>query len=241
MPVEPTMSNPSPLKPAIFWWLIATAAMIFLMAVIGAVTRLTESGLSMVEWRPLIGALPPLNEAEWQRVFSLYQQSPEFQKVNAWMDLAEFKKIFFWEWLHRLWGRAIGLVFAIPLIYFIVRKHLSGDLIWKAIALFILGGSQGVLGWYMVQSGLVDRPSVSHFRLAAHLSLAFVLYGLTVSLAVTVYQRLKNMPAQTLFKPGLITLALVTITVIWGAFVAGLDGGLIYNEWPQMGGQFMPD
>jgi len=157
-------------------WLFACAGMVFVMAVIGAITRLTESGLSMAEWRPLIGALPPLGEAEWNRVFDLYRQTPEYRFVNAGMTLDGFKTIFFWEWLHRLWGRLIGLAFALPLVWFwltgTVRDLRAGPSVtWALVGLLGLGALQGVMGWIMVQSGLVDRPSVSHYRLAAHLGL----------------------------------------------------------------------
>jgi len=175
-------------------WLFFTAFMVFCMAVIGAVTRLTESGLSMVEWRPLIGTLPPLSEAEWMRVFELYRETPEYKAKNAGMTLDEFKNIFFWEWFHRLWGRLIGVVYALPLFYFWVKKQIPQRYGWKLLIGLLLGGSQAVMGWYMVESGLVDRPAVSHFRLAAHLSLAALIFGYL----------------------------LIAITILWGAFVAGL-------------------
>ena len=152
--------------------------MVFAMAVIGAITRLTGSGLSMVEWRPLIGALPPLSEAEWQRVFDLYRETPEYRLRNAGMGLDAFKQIFFWEWFHRLWGRSIGLVFALPFAWFWMTGRIARPLLPRLAGLLVLGGLQGLLGWFMVKSGLVDRPSVSHYRLAAHLGLAVLIYGL---------------------------------------------------------------
>ena len=220
---------------AIQIWLYGCAFMVFAMAVIGAITRLTESGLSMVEWRPLIGALPPLNEAEWQRVYDLYKQSPEFEKKHFWMELGDFKKIFFWEWFHRLWGRMIGLVFAIPLAYFWIKKSIPVGWKPKLIGLFILGGAQGVMGWIMVKSGLVDRPSVSHFRLAAHLSLAALIFILLIYAGKAV-NRDRSLTYLT-DRFGLIALSTVFITLVWGAFVAGLDAGKIYNHFPMMSQQ----
>lgn len=221
-------------------WLYFTAFMVFAMAVIGAITRLTESGLSMVEWRPLIGALPPLSDAEWNRVFDLYKQTPEFIHKNNWMELADFQKIFFWEWLHRLWGRLIGLVYVLPLLWFWVKGQIPHG--YKGALLFILalGAGQGVMGWYMVMSGLVDRPDVSHFRLAAHLSLAFVIYACVLWVAFSL-RKTDHTPASfCLLRHGWVALALVSVTVIWGAFVAGLNGGLVYNTWPMMDAHWIP-
>ena len=145
------------------------------MILVGGTTRLTGSGLSMVEWRPLMGTLPPLTDAEWSRVFEIYQASPQYQTVNQWMTMSDFKQIFFWEYLHRLFGRLIGLVYFLPMLFLWFKKHLIGKQRVRAVVAFFLGGGQGVLGWYMVKSGLVDIPAVSHYRLAAHLSLAFFL------------------------------------------------------------------
>jgi len=221
-------------------WLFFTAFMVFAMAVIGAITRLTESGLSMVEWRPLIGTLPPLSEPEWQRVFDLYRETPEYQLKNAGMGLAEFKNIFFWEWFHRLWGRMIGLVYALPLIYFWVRKQIPEGFKLKLFIGLILGGMQGVMGWYMVESGLVDSPSVSHFRLAAHLSLAFVIFCYLLWLAFDLKSHKGDKTSFCLKRHGWITFGFVFITIIWGAYVAGLDAGLVYNTWPMMGPHWIP-
>ena len=221
-------------------WLFFTAFMVFAMAVIGAVTRLTESGLSMVEWRPLIGALPPLSEAEWNRVFALYQQTPEYQKINVGMELEEFKNIFFWEWFHRLWGRMIGLVYALPLAYFWISKKIPDGFKGKLIIGLVLGGLQGVMGWYMVKSGLVDRPSVSHFRLAAHLSLAYIIFAYLLWIAFDLRGNKAGNASFCLKRHGWIALAFVFTTIIWGAFVAGLDAGLIYNTWPKMGPHWIP-
>ena len=162
---------------AIVIWLIVCCGMVVAMMLIGAITRLTESGLSMVEWRPLIGAFPPISEAEWWRVFDLYRNTSEYQLENAGMSLAEFKTIFWWEYIHRLWGRLIGIAFGLPLIWFALRGYLTKPLALRLFVLFLLGGAQGVIGWWMVKSGLVDRADVSQYRLTVHLGLAFVILG----------------------------------------------------------------
>ncbi len=212
--------------------------MVLAMAVIGAVTRLTESGLSIVEWRPLMGVLPPLTEGEWRRVFDLYTQSPEYAQEHYWMELSDFKKIFFWEWLHRFWGRMIGLVYAIPLCVFWIRGHIPSGLHRRLVLLLILGGGQGMMGWYMVQSGLIDIPAVSHYRLAAHLMLAVLVFS---GLIWTILD-FKTAPVQCkgMYHGG-ISLILLLLTIMWGAFVAGLDGGMIYNTWPLMGDTLIPE
>ena len=172
-----TYQAPDANKP-IGLWLLVCCAMVLAMIVIGGLTRLTGSGLSMVEWRPFLGLLPPFSEAEWQRVFALYQTSPEFREVNAGIDLAGFKSIFWLEYIHRLWGRLIGVVFLLPLLWFLVRRQVNRPLGLKLVGLFVLGGLQGLLGWYMVRSGLVDVPEVSQYRLVAHLGLALLIYAL---------------------------------------------------------------
>lgn len=214
--------------------------MIFAMAVIGAVTRLTESGLSITEWKPVTGALPPLNEAAWQHQFDLYKQSPEYAAKHFWMELPDFKKIFFWEWLHRLWGRMIGLVYAVPLCWFLLRKQIPRQNLWKYAGLLALGAAQGFLGWFMVRSGLIDRPSVSHFRLAAHLSLALLLFSLIWWLALSLRDNIAERASSCIRAYGWACLALLSITIVWGAFVAGLDAGMIYNTFPHMGEGFIP-
>lgn len=224
----------------IAYWLFAVAAMVLSMAVIGAITRLTESGLSIVEWKPLIGALPPLSDTDWQNVFDQYQQSPEYQKKNFGMDIDEFKTIFFWEWFHRLWGRMIGAVIALPLLYFVIRRQIPKGYGLKIFGVGILVGMQGVMGWYMVKSGLVDRPSVSHYRLAAHLSLAFLIFGCLIWLALDLLGRTKEAAVFCIRRHGWSALALVCTTIIWGAFTAGLDAGLIYNTFPLMNGDLFP-
>ncbi len=233
----PSQSVPPPPYPSthpIVIWLLSVAALVFAIVVVGAITRLTNSGLSMVEWRPLIGALPPLNETEWNRVYELYQSSPQFQKTNFWMELEDFKAIFFWEWAHRLLGRFIGLAYALPLLYFWVRKQIPSGYKLKLLAMLVLGASQGLMGWYMVKSGLVDIPEVSHFRLAAHLSLAFLIFASLVWLALDIISK-RSAANKGMFACGIAVLIVYTITVFWGAFTAGLDAGLIYNQhFPMM-------
>ncbi len=231
-----TMINPKPVQN----WLFFCAFMVFTMAVIGAITRLTESGLSMVEWRPLIGTLPPLSQAEWERVFALYQETPEFQKKNSWMGIEDFKYIFFWEWFHRFWGRMIGLVYALPLAYFWIRNQIPQGYKPGLLLALLLGAAQGVMGWYMVVSGLADRPSVSHFRLAAHLGLAFVIFGYLLWMAFDLRGHAAKETSFCLKRHGWVTMAALSITIIWGAFVAGLDGGMVYNTWPLMNGHLIP-
>lgn len=223
-------------------WLALSAFMVFAMAVIGAITRLTESGLSMVEWRPLIGALPPMNEAEWQRVFDLYRETPEYKNINHGMDLSAFKEIFFWEWFHRLWGRLIGVVYAVPLFVFLMKGMIPSHMKKPLIGLLFLGGLQGVIGYVMVLSGLVDRPSVSHYRLALHLMTAWFIF---VGLVWCYYRMSPTLKmVETCFcqrRHGWVAFMFIFITMVWGAFVAGMDAGMIYNEWPSMGqGRLIP-
>jgi len=237
--LSPTLARGDSAR-AIAWWLLACAAMVFAMAVIGAITRLTGSGLSMVEWRPLIGALPPLGEAEWQRVFDLYRVTPEYRLINAGMELDAFKRIFFWEWFHRLWGRSIGVVFALPFLWFWLTGRIARPLLPRLVGLLLLGGLQGLLGWFMVKSGLVDRPSVSHYRLAAHLGLAVLIYGLLVWQAWILLTTAAPVSAPGLRRHIAISLVLAALTMLWGAFVAGLDAGLAYNTFPLMDGRLLP-
>lgn len=225
-------------------WLFICAGMVFIMVVLGGATRLTESGLSMVEWQPLT-FLPPLSDAEWTAEFENYMQHPEFQKVNSWMTVDDFKDIYWLEYIHRLWGRLIGLAFALPFLWFVATGRASGRFAWTLGGLLVLGGAQGVLGWFMVASGLVDRPDVSQYRLAAHLALAFVVYGLLIWVALGI-QADDEPPDQPDPEPVTARLALgaaltVLLVVISGAFVAGLNAGLIYNTFPLMDGQIIPD
>lgn len=225
-------------------WLLVCAAMVLAMAVIGAITRLTESGLSMVEWKPLIGILPPLSEAEWNRVFDLYKQTPEFRIYNSHMDLAGFQSIFWWEWFHRLWGQLIGFVFLIPFLRFWMQGRISPELWPKLVGLFLLGGLQGGIGWFMVKSGLVDAPNVSHYRLALHLGTAILIYALLLRTALGLLDPLPlagwRPEAAGLRRHTGWTLGLVAVTIVWGAFVAGSDAGLAYNTFPLMAGHWIP-
>jgi cytochrome c oxidase assembly protein subunit 15 len=230
---------------AVGLWLIACCAMILAMAVIGAITRLTESGLSIMEWAPIGGALPPLSEAEWQRMFALYRQIPEYQQVNAWMSLEDFKTIFWWEYIHRLWGRLIGVVFALPFFWFLLRGRLKPALIPHLIGMFLLGGLQGGLGWYMVASGFAERTDVSQYRLTAHLLLAIAIYAyiLWIALRLLAPAPEASPAADTTVLRRCVTglLCLIAVTIASGGFVAGLNAGLIYNSFPLMDGDWVPD
>jgi cytochrome c oxidase assembly protein subunit 15 len=230
---------------AISNWLFGVAVLVFLMVVVGGITRLTESGLSITEWKPVTGAIPPLTQADWQQAFALYKQTPEYLEINgpAGMTLAQFKFIFFWEWLHRLLGRLIGVAFALPLLWFAAKRAIPQGYGWKLTGLLVLGGLQGLLGWYMVMSGLVDRTDVSHFRLSAHLLLAFAIMGALVWVALDLRQLHRtgeDRPAR-LTTPALATLAILFVQLLFGAWVAGLNAGPVANDWPAMQGRFFPD
>ena len=215
-------------------WLLTGSFLIFIMVVVGGITRLTESGLSMTNFKLISDALPPMNQAEWEAAFDQYKQYPEYQKLNSHFTLEDFKGIYFWEWFHRLLGRVIGIVFIIPFLYFLFKKQLSGPTIKKSIILFVLGGFQGFLGWYMVKSGLVDNPDVSHYRLAAHLITAFLTFSYTLWVALDlIFPQRKAIDKGTrnLIRTGMLVLI---VQIIWGAFVAGLSAGLIHNHWPLM-------
>ena len=213
--------------------------LIFLMVLVGGVTRLTGSGLSITEWNLLMGTFPPMNEHEWQITFAMYQQTPQYQMVNSHYTLSEFKSIFWWEYIHRLFGRLIGLVFLIPFLFFLVKKWLSKTLIVKLLIIFVLGGLQGFFGWFMVKSGLVDNPAVSHYRLALHLVTAFLTFGFTLWVALDLLyfdSRKKHNYSKT---PWVFTV-LVLLQIIYGAFVAGLKAGFIYTTFPLMEGHLFP-
>lgn len=230
-------------KRAIVIWLIVCCGMVVAMMLIGAITRLTESGLSMVEWRPLIGAFPPVSDAEWRRVFDLYRQTSEYRLENAGMSLSEFKTIFWWEYIHRLWGRLIGIVFGLPLIWFAVRGYLTKALALRLSVLFLLGGAQGAIGWWMVKSGLVDRADVSQYRLTVHLGVAFLILG---AMLWVLLDLVTHRPATKPVSPGFrrYTAALLLLifgTALSGGLVAGLNAGYAYNDWPYMNGQLIPE
>lgn len=223
-------------------WLFVLCALVFAMVVLGGVTRLTGSGLSMADWRPIMGWLPPLEAADWQRAFDLYRQTPEFHQVNPDMDMQGFKDIFWLEYLHRLLGRLIGLAFLVPFVVFLWKGYIGRREWPKYAVMFVLGGLQGVLGWYMVASGLVDDPRVSQYRLAAHLVAAFAIYAYMfwVALSLVHGPPVPSTSPYRWFGRTAALLALVIVTVISGAFVAGLDAGLIYNTFPRMGEYWLP-
>lgn len=230
---------------AIATWLFVVAGMVLVMVVLGGLTRLTHSGLSMVEWRPVTGWLPPLTTAEWQAAFDAYRQSPEYQKVNAGMTLAGFQEIFWLEYVHRLWGRLIGVAFFVPGVWFAVRGRIDRRLAVKLAGLFVLGGLQGALGWFMVQSGLVDRPDVSQYRLAAHLGFAVLIYGAILWIAFGLWRREPDMRTAASRPAGgsrsaAALCGLIFVTIVAGAFVAGTDAGFAYNTFPLMDGDLIP-
>ncbi|RNI29127.1 COX15/CtaA family protein [Rufibacter latericius] len=235
------MNTTPPIK-ALIIWLLSGAFLILTMVVIGGITRLTGSGLSIVEWNVISGTLPPLSEAAWQIAFNKYQQFPEFQKVNFNMTLTDFKQIFWWEYLHRLLGRLIGLVFIIPFLFFQIRRQLSGWLLKRLLFILLLGMMQGAMGWFMVRSGLVDNPHVSHYRLAAHLCLALVLISTILwTVADLRLSVAKNHPPDTgLFRFSKMLLAFLFLQIVLGAFVAGLKAGFYYNTFPLMNGELYP-
>src|SRR5579863_5484104 len=225
-------------------WLFACCAMIFLMVLIGGATRLTESGLSITEWQPVRGVIPPLSDAQWQREFARYQAIPQYRAIHADMTLGAFKTIFMWEYVHRLWGRLIGLVFLVPFLWFLRRRGIPWSLAPKLGGLFVLGGLQGALGWYMVESGLEGRVEVSQYRLAAHLVAALVIYLAMLWVALDLWSsRVSGARAPAELRRALgAVLGLAFVTMIAGAFVAGLRGGLVYNTFPLMNGYLVaPD
>jgi cytochrome c oxidase assembly protein subunit 15 len=225
--------------------LLVVAAMVFAMVVVGGITRLTESGLSITEWKPVSGAIPPLTHAAWERAFSLYQATPEYREINgpAGMTLAAFRHIYWWEFAHRLLGRLIGLVFAAGLIAFAAMRAIPKGYGWKMIGLLVLGGLQGALGWYMVESGLQYRTDVSHFRLSAHLLLALAIMSALIWVALDL-RRLASTGADRpsrLAVPAAVTVAILFVQLMFGAWVAGLNAGQVAPSWPDMQGRFFPD
>jgi heme a synthase len=226
---------------AIAWWLIGVAALVFIMVVVGGLTRLTESGLSITEWKPVTGALPPMSEQHWQDEFALYKQIPQYEIMNKGMTLAEFKTIYWWEWSHRFLGRLIGVAFLVPFLWFALTGRIERAMVPRLIFLFVLGGMQGVLGWWMVMSGLVERTEVSQYRLAAHLGLATLIYGALIWTALDMFHGRSTRFLSGLAKAALALIVLVFAQTILGAFVAGIRAGLIYNTWPLMAGAFIPD
>jgi cytochrome c oxidase assembly protein subunit 15 len=217
-------------------WLFTISFLIIVMIFIGGATRLTGSGLSMVEWRPFLGFLPPLTDTEWIRIFELYKLSPEFTQINFWMGLSDFKFIFFWEYFHRVWGRLIGLFFLVPFIYFLYTKRLSGVTLFRTFLIFSLICIQGIIGWWMVKSGLNEIPTVSQYRLSIHLSMAFIILGLSFWTALDLYEG----PVKKINFLDKIPIIFISLTIIAGTFVSGMDAGLVYNSFPYMGEGIVP-
>ena len=217
-------------------WYWSGAILVFIILIIGGITRLTGSGLSMTDWKPIMGSIPPLTETQWEKAFDQYKQFPEYQQVNRGMSLSEFQFIFFWEYLHRMAGRLLGLVFIVPFGWFLIKKKFDKTQLRRALILLVLGASQALMGWYMVMSGLVDIPAVSHYRLAAHLFLAFIIFGCCAWFALDLKEKQKSpgKGAAELNKWLAAFMVLLLIQVIWGAFTAGLNAGHIYNTFPKM-------
>ena len=236
------MKNIASHNKSIALWLLIVAAMIFIMVVLGGTTRLTRSGLSIVEWRLFEGTLPPLTEAHWQELFDLYQQTPEYQKINTGMDLAGFEKIFWLEYLHRLWGRLIFFAALVPLLWFLWRGRIEKRLIPRMVAVPLLVALNGVLGWFMVASGLVDLPRVSPYRLTAHLGLAVAIYAYILWLALNLLrERPPGNAPPGLWRFGHAIVALVFLMILTGGFVAGTKAGFAFNTFPLMNGRFFPE
>jgi cytochrome c oxidase assembly protein subunit 15 len=223
-------------------WLLVIAVLIALIVIVGGLTRLTESGLSITEWRPVTGMLPPLSQGAWEAEFQKYQGTTQYALLNQGMGLAAFKAIYWWEWGHRFLGRVVGFVFLFPFVYFLVKKRITGKLAARLSVIFLLGAAQGALGWWMVQSGLADRVSVSQYRLAAHLGLAFLLFGYVLWTALEVFGAPRTERASLLrFRPYAWAItALVFFQILLGAIVAGLDAGLAFPTWPTFGGNWVP-
>lgn len=226
----------------VIYWLLTGCFLLFIMVLVGGITRLTDSGLSMSNYKLLTGTIPPLNNAEWEEAFDLYKQFPEFNAYNTHFDLEDFKAIYFWEWFHRVLGRLIGVVFLVPFLYFLITKQLSKPTIKKSIILLALGAFQGFLGWYMVKSGLVDMPDVSHYRLAAHLTTAFLTFAATLWVALDLIFPQRKPAIKPVKKWLVVGVMVLLVQIIYGAFVAGLKAGLLHNHWPMMNeGKFMHD
>lgn len=233
-----------PKQRPVFIWLILGAILIALMVVIGGITRLTHSGLSMVDWDPIMGAIPPLSEAQWQDAFEKYQQFPEYQKKNHDMELGGFKSIYFWEYLHRMWGRMMGLVFIVPFGIFLYQGRIKGDLLKRCLLILLGGALVGGIGWFMVLSGLKERPDVSHYRLAIHLLAAFSLFAYVLWTAFEIRwpgSRKRSDTPKKLLGALHLFLLLLLLQIVYGAFVAGLEAGTLFNTWPKMGDTWVPE
>ena len=229
---------------SVIYWLLSGCILLFIMVVVGGITRLTNSGHSMNNWHLVNDTFPPLTEAKWIQTFEEYKKFPEYQKINIHNDftLSDYKFIYFWEWFHRFIGRIIGLVFIIPFLYFLFKKQLSTATIKKCVVLLFMGGFQGFLGWFMVRSGLIDNPDVSHFRLALHLTFAFITFAYTLWVALDLIYPHKIQVIAPLRNLARVALVVLVIQIIYGGFVAGLNAGLVHNHWPLMSdGQFIHD
>ena len=226
---------------AVALWLALVCATIFSMIVVGGVTRLTESGLSMVDWHPIMGVIPPLNEAEWQKTFDKYKAFPQYRKVNSQMDLEGFKSIFYWEYGHRLLGRMIGVIFFVPLVVFWWLGKIEPRMKPRLVVALLLGGSQGLLGWYMVKSGLINMPRVSHYRLAAHLMLALFIFSYLFWLILDLLRTPRQHVPPYLRKIAYLLTGIVVIQIMYGAFTAGMRAGYGYNTWPKMYDKWIAD
>ncbi|RED16102.1 COX15/CtaA family protein [Parasphingopyxis lamellibrachiae] len=239
----PSPSTSAPYWPkAVAWWLLGVGALVFVMVVVGGITRLTESGLSMVRWEPISGIIPPLNAEQWQAELDAYRATPEYIQVNHGMSMAEFQAIFFWEYLHRVLGRLIGLAFALPLAWFWMKKAIPSGYHLRLVALLALGGLQGAIGWWMVASGLVDRPDVSHIRLAVHLMTALLILGGLVWTALDLFALHRNADARPARMTGfgLVVILILAVQIMLGAFTAGLEAGYAFSTWPMMGSEWFP-
>ncbi|CAA9481241.1 MAG: Heme A synthase, cytochrome oxidase biogenesis protein Cox15-CtaA [uncultured Sphingomonadaceae bacterium] len=243
-PRAPAPARPQPTaRPlALARWLLAVAGLVVAMVIVGGITRLTESGLSITEWKPVTGAIPPLNAADWEEAFALYKATPEYQQVNRGMSLGDFKFIFFWEYIHRLLGRVIGLAFALPLAWFAWKRAIPRGYGWRLVVLLCLGGLQGAIGWWMVVSGLAQRTDVSHVRLAVHLLTALLILGGLVWTALDLRALGARRVARPVRMPTLAvwTFSVLALQLMFGAYVAGLDAGYAFNSWPKMGEEWFP-
>ena len=237
--LQPAITREEQHSRQIAYWLFFCAAVIFGMILLGGVTRLTNSGLSMVDWKPLMGIVPPLSEADWQHMFFKYQQFPEYQKINMGMSLEAFKSIFMYEYLHRVLGRLIGVIFILPFLFFYFTKHIKAGLTPKLLIMLLGGGFQGLLGWYMVKSGLVDKPDVSQYRLTAHLGAAVLIYSFILWTAFGLVSPKSSQPSQ--LKTFAYSLSgLIFLMILSGGLVAGTKAGYAYPTWPLMGDSFIP-
>jgi cytochrome c oxidase assembly protein subunit 15 len=236
--------HPARPQHAVAAWLFACCLLVFLMVVVGGITRLTHSGLSIVEWQPIVGTLPPLTDDDWDILFEKYRKTPEYQQVNRGMGIDGFKRIFWWEYFHRLLGRLIGIAYLVPFLWFVARGTVRGPVAWKLLGIFLLGGLQGAMGWYMVKSGLVDNPRVSHFRLTAHLGLAILIFGAMLHVGIGLLTGPRPLAARLAgaspVRHAYAVVGLVFLMILSGGLVAGIRAGFAYNTFPLMNGHLVP-